>query len=107
MGDDLRQWFNRLGAWLRPRRWRREFEEELNAHLALLAEEHRRWGLAPEAADRLARVELGGREQLLEAHRELRGFRWAEDFLRDLRQGFRQLRRHRGFAAIALLTLAL
>ncbi|MGE0704423.1 MAG: ABC transporter permease [Vicinamibacterales bacterium] len=35
------------------------------------------------------------------------GTRWADDFLADLRYGFRTLVAHRGFAALAVLTLGL
>ncbi|HEX5226078.1 MAG TPA: ABC transporter permease, partial [Bryobacteraceae bacterium] len=58
-------------------------------------------------ARRLARIALGGPEQVKEACRDARGTRWVEDFARDIRYAVRTLRQRPGFAAIALTTLAL
>ena len=107
MLESPRQFLSRLIARLHPRRWEREFDEELEAHLALLIEEYRRQGLPPEEAGRRARVKLGGSEQLRECRREQRRRLWGGDFLRDLRQSRRLLRRNPAFAVVALVTLAL
>ena len=53
-----------------------DFEEELRAHLEMLAEENVRRGMTPDEARRAARVRFGGVAQLQENHRELRGLPW-------------------------------
>ena len=57
-------------------------------------------------ARRQARLELGGTEQIREAVHDTRRTRWLEDLYRDAGYALRALRREPGFAAAALLTLA-
>ena len=81
----------RMGAFLRPRGLDRDFDEELESHLAMLAEEHVGRGMSPEQARRTASVELGGRVQLQEAHRATRGLPLVEAFFQDIRYALRAL----------------
>lgn len=64
-------------------------------------------GHAHEEARRLARIALGGAEQVEESCRDARGTRWVEDLAQDARYAFRTFRQQPGFAAVAVLTLAL
>jgi hypothetical protein len=80
-----------------------EVSLHLEQHIAALIDR----GQSPEEARRLARIELGGPEQVKEACRDARGTRWLEDFLQDVRYALRTLRQNPGLAAVALLTLAL
>jgi predicted permease len=103
----LREWLSRLWATVRPTRRDEDLEEELRLHLELVAEQAARRGHDPEEARRLARLEAGGRAQALEAMRDQRGLPWLEDLARDAAYGWRTLLRRPGFAATAMLSLAL
>src|SRR5437868_168815 len=85
----------------------RDMDEELNAHLELLADEKIRAGMAPGEARRRARIELGGETQVKEAVRHVRPGRWLEELARDVRYGLRSLGKNPGFTAVAAVALAL
>jgi len=91
------------------KRSRREerLERELQFHIEQHAEELMRRGHDPEEARRLANIEIGGLDQVKEVCRDVRPSRWIEDLWHDFRYALRTLGRRPGFAAVALLTLAL
>ena len=84
-----------------------DFADEIKAHLELEADELKREGLSEEEARRKARLEFGN-TQIAQERFHLRGrVLWFDNLKRDLLFAIRQLMRNRGFAATAVLTLAL
>jgi len=107
MVAQLRQFISRIGAFLRSDDLDRDFNEELESHLAMLVEDYMARGLSSEQALRRARLVLGGRAQLLEAHRAARGLPFLDAIFRDLRHGLRILREHPMVALTAIILFCL
>jgi putative ABC transport system permease protein len=84
-----------------------DLDKEVHAHLEMLIAENIRAGMSPEEAQRAARIELGGIEQVKEQVREERSGQWLQSVISDCRYGIRQLRINPGFTIVAVLTLAL
>jgi predicted permease len=97
-------WWNRV---LHRNRMEDQLDRELVFHVEALTADLVARGTSPAEARRLARLELGGPEQVKEECRDARGTRWIEDFFQDVRYALRTLRQKPGFAAVALLSLAL
>ena len=92
--------------------WRRkqmedQLAKELRFHLDHHAADLIARGQTPQEALRHAHLALGGPEQVKEKCRDARGTRWLEDLLQDTRYALRTFRQKPGFAAVALLILAL
>jgi predicted permease len=83
-----------------------DLDQEIRSHLQLLIDENIHAGMAPAEAERMARIELGGGEQVKEQVREVQLGNWLRSVAADSRFGLRQLRKNPGFAVVAIVTLA-
>jgi predicted permease len=84
-----------------------ELNEELQFHLERQTEENIAHGMSPENARSAAQVSFGSVTGAVEDCYQARGMAWLEDFIHDLRYGFRTLVKHRSFSLVTVLTLAL
>jgi len=84
-----------------------EFQAEIEEHVSLLAERYRRQGMTSEAARLAARRQFGNTTLLQEDLRAMQMIPAIEALRGDLTYAVRMLRRNPGFAATAVITLAL
>lgn len=108
---DFEQWLYslplRFRSLFRANQVDEEIKEELREHLAQQIQENIAKGMSPEQARYSAVRSMGGITQLEQKCRDARGGNILEDFVQDLRYGFRQLSRNPGFSVLAILCLTL
>jgi predicted permease len=97
----------RLRALFRRDAMERELDAEVRFHLEHEVEKHVRAGVPRAEAERRARLEFGGVEQIKEDARTARGVALLDAVWQDLRFAWRGLRARPGFAAAVVLTLGL
>src|SRR6059058_4760068 len=103
----IRGWLLRLAGFFAGARRDADLDAELQAHLQLHIDDNIRAGMAPDAARRDALLALGGVELTKERYRDRRGVPLLDTLRQDVIYATRVLRKNPGFAATAIVTLAL
>ncbi len=101
------RFFRRLKFLRRRTKLDRELAEEIEFHRTMKERENGEQGLAPDAARQSAQRQMGNLTQAKESSRDAWSFPFLEQLLQDLSVALRSLRRDRGFAIVAILSLAL
>jgi predicted permease len=96
----------RLVSLIRRRQRDRDFQDEVAGHLGEAMDDYIRQGYSPADARREAFRHFGSVLRAEDAYRDARSWVWLDDLGRDLRYALRIFRRSPGFAATAVVSLA-
>jgi len=100
-------WYTRCLNVFRPAHLSHALDDELTHHLAEAVDRLQSQGLSQQEALRIARLRLGNLALQKENTREMNILFWLDQTRSDLLYGLRQFKLSPGFAAVAILSLAL
>ena len=103
----LRAFMLRISGFFRKHSMERDLKEELESNVQMEIEENLRTGMTYEEARRRTLVKFGSLDSVKEQCRDRRGIPFIETLDRDVRYTLRSLRQHKGWTAVAIVSLAL
>ncbi|HEX5482169.1 MAG TPA: permease prefix domain 1-containing protein [Terriglobia bacterium] len=101
------RWINHLVSLFRRSRMEQSLDEELRYHIEEKTQTLIAAGTPPEEARQQALRAFGRVSAVKESTHEMWGYQWLETLRQDVEFGLRTLKRNSGFAAVAVITLAL
>ena len=104
----MREWWSKLRAWMTGRaEIASDLGEEVRSQIEMETEAFMERGMTPEAARAAARRHFGNATTVAERARDAWTFTAFETLLKDVRYGFRAMRRSPAFSLVVILTFAL
>jgi putative ABC transport system permease protein len=103
----LRVFVARLSTFARAGALDEDFEQELQAHVELLAADNIRRGMSADEARRAAAMRVGSVASLKAQHRDVRGLPLVDHIVQDIGFALRLMARNPWFSAAGIATLAL
>jgi putative ABC transport system permease protein len=100
-------WYHRLFNTFRPEHISRDIEREMAFHIGERVDDLRAGGMSEAEARLVARRQFGNQTLQHERTRDVDVVQWLQSVAADVRYALRALRHSPGFAAVAILSLAL